>query len=74
MEARMANDPRFEIPPALRTMGIFGGIIMMVMGLLIGWEQAGRSAELPQTGYKSPPKEPGLLERLAAAVLNRKDT
>jgi hypothetical protein len=71
MEARMSNDPRYEIPPALRSMGIFGGIIMIVMGLIIGWQKAGESAELPQTGFKVPPKGPGLLERLAAAVLNK---
>jgi hypothetical protein len=65
----MANDPRFEIPTALRSMGIFGGLIMIVMGLVIGWQKAGQSAELPQTGFTPPSKEPGLLERLAQAVL-----
>jgi hypothetical protein len=66
----MASDPRFEIPPALRSMGIFGGLIMIVMGLVIGWQKSGGQAELPQTGFKTPPKEPGLLERLAQAVLD----
>lgn len=69
----MSSDQRFEIPPALRSMGIFGGLILMVLGLVIGWQQAGQSAELPQTGFKSPPKDPGLLERLAGAILNKGD-
>jgi hypothetical protein len=66
----MSSDQRFEIPPALRSMGIFGGLILMVLGLVIGWQQAGQSAELSQTGFKSPPKDPGLLQRLAQAVLD----
>ena len=66
----MANDPRIEIPSGLRSMGIFGGLIMIVMGLIIGWQKSGGQAELPQTGFKVPPKEPGLLERLAQAVLD----
>jgi len=66
----MASDPRFEIPPALRSMGIFGGLIMIVMGLVIGWQKSGSQAELPQTGFKAPPKDPGLLERLAQALLD----
>jgi len=66
----MATDPRFEIPPALRSMGIFGGLIMIVMGLIIGWQKSGGQAELPQTGFKVPPKEPSLLERLAQVVLD----
>jgi hypothetical protein len=71
MEATMASDPRFEIPPVLRSMGIFGGLIMMAMGLFIGWQRAGHSVELPQTGFKATPVGPGLLERIAEAVLNR---
>lgn len=67
----MASDPRFEIPPALRSMGIFGGLILMAMSLVIGWHQSGGSAELPQTGFKEPTKGPGLLERLAGAILNK---
>ena len=66
----MASDPRFEIPTALRSMGIFGGLIMIVMGLVIGWQKSGGQTELPQTVFKVPPKEPGLLERLAQAVLD----
>jgi len=66
----MASDPRFEIPPALRSMGIFGGLIMIALGLIIGWQKSGSQTELPQTGFKVPPKEPGLLERLAQAVLD----
>ena len=67
----MAADPRFEIPPALRSMGIFGGLIMMALGLIIGWRRSEMSAVLPPTGGKAPPKDPDLLERLAAAVLNK---
>ena len=71
MEAKMASDPRFEIPATLRSMGIFGGLIMMAVGLIIGWQKSGHSVELPPTGFKSPPAGPGLLERLAEAVLNK---
>ena len=66
----MAADPRFEIPPMLRSMGIFGGLIMMALGLIIGWRQSEMSAVLPPTGGKAPPKEPGILDRLAEAILN----
>lgn len=65
----MANDPRIEIPDSVRSMGIFGGLLMIILGLIIGWQKSGTQAELPQTGYKMPPKEPGLLERLAEAAL-----
>jgi hypothetical protein len=69
----MASDPRFEIPPALRSMGIFGGLLMMALGLIIGWRRSGMDAVLPPTGGKPAPKEPDMLERLAELITSKKD-
>jgi len=69
----MASDPRFEIPPALRSMGIFGGLLMMALGLIIGWRRSGMDAVLPPTGGKAPTKEPDILERLAELITNKRD-
>jgi hypothetical protein len=66
----MADDQRFQIPEGVRDVGIFGGLLMMALGLIIGWQRSGMDAQLPPTGYKVPPKQPGLLENLGEALLS----
>ncbi len=46
------SDPRIPIPPALRNLGILGGIFMMVLGLFMAWRRASEDPVFPQTGYK----------------------
>jgi uncharacterized membrane protein YagU involved in acid resistance len=46
------KDPRIEINPTLRKLGIFFGLAMIVAGLVIGWIRSGQSVQLPPTGYK----------------------
>jgi len=68
----MADDPRFEVPETLRHMGIFGGLIMMALGLFIGWVQSGRPADLAPTGV--PPKPTGgegAVDRLLNALADK---
>ena len=70
----MSHDPRIEVPEGLRNAGIFGGIIMIILGLLIGWERAGMSVVMDPTGGPPPPVEPsvpGYLDRLAEAIISR---
>ena len=63
------NDPRIEIPSGLRNAGILGGILMIVLGLWIGWKQADSDIVLEPTGYKPKPKEPGTIDRVADALI-----
>ena len=66
------NDPRIEIPAWARSMGIFGGLIMMALGLLIGWRRSEMSAVLPPTGGPKPPAPgPSGADRLVDALVNR---
>lgn len=70
----MSHDPRIEVPEGLRNAGIFGGIIMIILGLLIGWARSGMSVVLPPTGNPpppTPPAPPGNLDRLTDALVNR---
>lgn len=70
----MSHDPRIEVPEGLRNAGIFGGIIMMILGLLIGWARAGMSVVMGPTGNPPPavgPSVPGVLDRLAEAIISR---
>lgn len=67
----MSDDPRIEIPEGLRNVGIFGGLVLMALGLLLGWVKAGRSAELPVTGVKQPAKGPSAVDRLVEALVGR---
>ena len=70
----MSHDPRIEVPEGLRDAGIFGGIIMMILGLLIGWARAGMSVVMDPTGNPPPavgPSAPGILDRLAEAIISR---
>ena len=46
------EDPRIVIPRGLRNLGIVAGLLMMALGLLIGWQRSGMSARLPPTGWK----------------------
>lgn len=69
----MASDPRFEIPPALRNMGIFGGLLMMALGLIIGWRRSGMDAVLPPTGGKPAAKEPDMLERIVDLITSKRE-
>jgi hypothetical protein len=66
------NDPRIEIPAWARSMGIFGGLIMMALGLLIGWRRSEMSAVLPPTGGPTPPAPgPSNSDRLIDAIIGR---
>jgi hypothetical protein len=63
------NDPRIEIPAGLRNAGLLGGVLMIILGLWIGWKQADQDVVLPATGYKAPPKGPGTFDRIADAFI-----
>lgn len=66
------HDPRIEIPPWARSMGIFGGLIMMALGLVIGWRRSEMSTVLPPTGGRPPPAPgPTGSDRLVDALINR---
>jgi hypothetical protein len=67
-EETMADD-RFQVPSGIRDVGIIGGLVMMALGLLIGWQRSGQSASLDQTGYTQPPGPKGLLESLGETLL-----
>jgi hypothetical protein len=62
------NDPRIEIPSGLRNAGILGGILMIILGLWIGWKQADEDVVLEPTGWKPPEKKPGALDELMGAL------
>jgi hypothetical protein len=49
--ARM-EDNRIVIPRGLRNLGIFVGLLMVAVGLIIGWRRSGMSAQLPPTGWR----------------------
>ncbi len=65
-------DDRIEIPAWARSMGIFGGLIMMALGLLIAWRRSDMDAVLPPTGGKPGPS-PGSssADRLMEALIGR---
>lgn len=63
------NDPRIEIPAGLRNAGILGGILMIILGLWIGWKQADEDIVLEPTGWKRPEKGPGTFDRIADALI-----
>jgi hypothetical protein len=66
------NDPRIEIPAWARSMGIFGGLIMMALGLLIGWRRSEMDVVLPPTGGPKPPAPgPSTGDRLVEALIGR---
>ena len=69
------NDPRIEIPDSLRNFGIFGGLLAIVLGLLIGWRRSGMDAILPPTGgpVLAPVKSTGILDVIAALRGDKKD-
>lgn len=65
-------DDRIEIPAWARSMGIFGGLIMMVLGLVIAWRRSGMDAVLPPTGGAPPPAPgPSQTDRLMEALIGR---
>ena len=65
-------DDRIEIPAWARSMGIFGGLIMMALGLLIAWRRSGMDAVLPPTGGAAGPAPgPGQFDRLMEALIGR---
>ena len=65
-------DDRIEIPDWARSMGIFGGLIMMALGLLIAWRRSDMDAVLPPTSGKPGPS-PGSssADRLMEALIGR---
>ena len=71
------NDPRIEIPSGLRNAGILGGLIMIALGLWIGWQRSGEDIVLEPTGYKPPEKGPSsfdkLIETLVEMVKGKKE-
>jgi len=48
---------KFELPDGVRNVGIFGGLMLMALGLLVGWVQAGQQTPLAQTGGPAPAKD-----------------
>jgi hypothetical protein len=66
------SDDRIEIPAWAREMGIFGSLIMIALGLIIGWRRSGMDVALPPTGGKPAPPAPDLLERLAGILTKAK--
>lgn len=65
-------DDRIEIPAWARSMGIFGGLIMMALGLLIAWRRSDMDAVLPPTGGKpGPAPGPSQTDRLMEALIGR---
>jgi len=67
-------DDRIEVPAWARSMGIFGGILMMALGLIIAWRRSDSDVALPQTGWKPPPGPatvPSTGERLMEALIER---
>jgi|APGre2960657373_1045057.scaffolds.fasta_scaffold243969_2 hypothetical protein len=62
-------DNGFQVPGGVRNVGIIGGLVMMALGLIIGWQRSGQSAALDQTGYTQPPKPKGILDTLGEALL-----
>ena len=49
---------QFNLPPGARNVGIFGGPILMALGLLLGFVQAGQQTPLAQTGGPAPAAKP----------------
>ena len=49
---------QFNLPPGARNVGIFGGLILMALGLLLGFVQAGQQTPLAQTGGPAPAAKP----------------
>jgi hypothetical protein len=47
---------QFNLPPGARNVGIFGGLILMALGLVLGYVQAGQQTPLAQTGGPAPAK------------------
>lgn len=67
----MADD-RIEIPGWAREMGIFGGLIMIVLGLVIAWRRSGMDVPLPPTGGPPAPSPgAGTGDRLIEALIER---
>jgi hypothetical protein len=67
----MADD-RIQIPAAVRSMGIFGGLLMIALGLIIGWRRSDSQAVLPPTGGPRPPAPgPSSSDRLVEALIGR---
>lgn len=67
-------DDRIEIPEWARSMGIFGGLLMMALGLLIAWRRSDSDVALPPTGWKPPPgpaPAPSAGDRLVEALIGR---
>ena len=65
-------DDRIEIPAWARSMGIFGGLLMMALGLLIAWRRSGMDAVLPPTGgAPGPAAGPSQFDRLMEALIGR---
>lgn len=65
-------DDRIEIPAWARSMGVFGGLLMMALGLLIAWRRSDMDVVLPPTGGKpGPAPGAGQLDRLLEALIGR---
>lgn len=65
-------DDRIEIPAWARSMGVFGGLLMMALGLLIAWRRSESDVVLPPTGGKlGPGPGPSTTDRLMEALIGR---
>lgn len=49
-----------------RNIGLFGSIILLVVGLAMAWNESGHPPELAQTG--GPPRAPGKVDMLLSAI------
>lgn len=65
---------RFNLPPEVRNVGIFGGLILMALGLILGYIQAGHQTPLSPTGGPPPPKDdgPGIFKSLIEWLTSKK--
>lgn len=65
---------RFSVPPEMRNVGIFGGLMLMALGLLVGWVQSETQTPLPPTGGPAMPanKDAGIVKALVEWLTQKK--
>jgi hypothetical protein len=61
---------RFVLPPEARNIGIFGGLILMALGLLVGWVQSETQTPLPPTGSAPSPAPDSRTDTVVKALVN----
>ncbi len=65
------KDPRIEIPSGLRNAGIFGALLMIVLGLWMAWKNADSDITLSPTGNKPKKKKPDEFDEFLSALTDR---